>query len=53
MAELIQDFLEFYRLDYSLAIFKPETNLTGKTDKGSLAERAGISGADSSMPLLL
>ena len=33
MAELIQDFLEFYRLDYSLAIFKPETNLQGKVDK--------------------
>ncbi len=53
MAELIQDFLEFYRLDYSLAIFKPETNLTGKSDKSSLAERAGISQVDGNQPLLL
>ena len=44
MAELIQDFLEFYRLDYSLAIFKPETNLTGQVDKSDLARKAGLSG---------
>ena len=54
MAELIQEFLEFYRLDYSLAIFKPETNLgTGKVDKASLAEKAGIESSDLSQPLLL
>ena len=46
MAELIQEFLEFYRLDYSLAIFKPETNLSGNVDKQSLAEKAGIGMAD-------
>ena len=27
MAELIREFLEFYRLDYTLAIYKPECNL--------------------------
>ena len=54
MAELIQDFLEFYRLDYSLAIFKPETNLTGKVDKSDLARKAGLSDShDPSQPLLL
>ena len=54
MAELIQEFLEFYRLDYSLAIFKPETNLTGKVDKSDLARKAGLGGsADPSYPLLL
>jgi len=54
MAELIQEFLEFYRLDYSLAIFKPETNLTGKVDKSDLARKAGLGGsADPSQPLLL
>ncbi len=26
--ELIKDFLEFYKLDYSLSIFMPEVNLT-------------------------
>jgi len=54
MAELIQDFLEFYRLDYSLAIFKPETNLTGKVDKEDLARKAGLQGNfDQNEPLLL
>ena len=33
MAELIREFLEFYRLDYTLAIYKPETNLTGDIDR--------------------
>lgn len=54
MAELIQDFLEFYRLDYSLAIFKPETNLTGKVDRSDLARKAGLkSNFDQNQPLLL
>jgi hypothetical protein len=26
-AELVKDFLEFYKLDYTLAIFMPEVNL--------------------------
>jgi FGFR1 oncogene partner len=28
-AEVIREFMEFYRLDYSLAIFGPEANLKG------------------------
>jgi len=48
MAQLIQEFLEFYRLDYSLAIFKPETNLAGKVDKDELASQAGINDFDAS-----
>jgi len=47
-AQLIQEFLEFYRLDYSLSIFKPETNLSGYVDKADLANKAGIKGADAS-----
>jgi len=31
-AEIIQEFMEFYRLNYSLAIFGPEANLKGKTE---------------------
>ena len=42
MAELIQEFLEFYRMDYTLAIFKPESNLKGKVNKEELAQKAGI-----------
>lgn len=42
-AEIIQEFLEFYRLNYSLAIFGPEANLKGKTEnRNALAEKAGI-----------
>ena len=41
-------------MDYSLAIFKPETNLTGKVDKQDLARKAGLDGqVDQSQPLLL
>lgn len=53
VAQLIQEFLEFYRLDYSLSIFKPETNLIGKVDKAELADKAGIDSVDASQPLLL
>ena len=42
MAELIREFMEFYRLDYTLAIFKPETNLSGELDRESLAKKAGF-----------
>ena len=54
MAELIKEFMEFYRLDYSLTIFKPETNITGETNRNELAKEAGLShdGVDSK-PLLL
>jgi len=30
MAELIKEFLKFYKLDYTLAIYEPETNLKGE-----------------------
>jgi len=54
-AELIREFLEFYRLDYTLAIYGPEANLKGKTaDKEGLAKRAGFSnGAGQEKPILL
>jgi hypothetical protein len=43
-AELIREFMEFYRLDYSLAVFGPESNLKGqKTDnRAELATKAGL-----------
>lgn len=54
MAELVREFMEFYRLDYSLAIFKPEANLTGDVDKQDLAQRAGLSDlTEEGKPLLL
>lgn len=54
MAELIREFMEFYRLDYTLAIFKPETNLTGEVDRNQLAEKAGLkNGIADSKPILM
>lgn len=43
-AELIREFLEFYRLDYSLQIYLPEVNLQGQQamNKDDLARRAGL-----------
>ena len=42
MAELIREFMEFYSMDYSLAIFKPEANLDGNTQRDVLAKKAGL-----------
>ena len=45
-AEVIREFMEFYRLDYSLAIFGPEANLNGKTEnRNDLTKRAGLKSA--------
>ena len=53
MAELIREFMEFYHLDYTLAIFGPETNLKGKTpDKQGLATRAGVKQLPKDKPIL-
>ena len=42
-AEIIQEFMEFYRLNYSIAIFGPEANLKGKTsDRKALGQKAGL-----------
>ena len=54
MAELIQEFMEFYRLDYSLAVFKPEVNLkSAKANKAELASKAGLKDGQTNEPLLL
>ena len=45
--------MEFYRLNYSLAIFAPEANLKGKTeDRAQLAAKAGVAGT-TDRPLLI
>jgi len=45
-AEVIREFMEFYRLDYSLAIFGPEANLKGKTEnRNELTKRTGLKSA--------
>ena len=53
-SEVIREFLEFYRLDYSLAIFGPEANLKGKTENRSeLASKVGLKSAGDKKPLLV
>ena len=54
-AELIRDFLEFFRLDYTLQIYMPEVNLNGQQamSKEELSRRAGLAGASDNKPLLM
>jgi len=55
LAELIREYLEFYRLDYSKQVFVPETNLTTKQEssRDELIDQAGLGNADAKKPLLL
>lgn len=55
-AELIREFLEFYRLDYTLQIYTPEVNLAGTTpmSKEELSRRSGLgSQASEGKPILM
>ena len=55
LAELIREYLDFYKLDYTKQIFMPETNLGTKPESSSedLAQKAGIPNPDGKKPLLL
>ena len=55
LAELIREYLEFYKLDYSKQIFLPETNLNTKqaSSKEELADKTGLGSLDEKKPLLL
>lgn len=54
-AELVKEFLEYYKLDYSLQIFMPETNLQSKQseNKEDLLGKLGMKSHDSAKPLLM
>lgn len=54
-AELIREFMEYYKMDYSLNIFGPESNTMGKTeDKDDLARRTGMEqGSHADKPVLI
>ena len=51
----MKEFLEFYKLDYSLQIFMPETNLQSKAseNKDALLGKLGMKGQDGNKPLLM
>lgn len=54
VAELFREYLEFYKMDYTLNIFGPEANLTGSTpDKSDLAKRAGMGKANEKKPIIV
>ncbi len=53
-AELIREFLEFYRMDYSLGVYLPECNLSKDPLRvNDLKKRSGLENADTQMPLLM
>ena len=57
LAELIREFLDFYKLDYSKQIFMPETNLNTHDSRTNetLAVQAGLDSSEvtQNKPLLL
>ena len=53
VAELFREYLEFYKMDYTLNIFGPEANLTGSTDKADLAKRTGMAKPNGQKPIIV
>lgn len=53
-AELVKDFLEHYKLDYTLSIYLPEANLNSREimKKDELVQKCGLNEADSTKPVL-
>ena len=53
-AELIRDFFEFYKLDYTLSIYMPEVNLNSNNamSKDELSRKIGLDG-EPQKPLLV
>lgn len=53
-AELVKEFLEFYRLDYTLAIYMPEVNLNqhGAMSRDELSRKVGLGEASAQKPLM-
>jgi FGFR1 oncogene partner len=54
-AELFKDFLEFYKLDYTLSIFLPEANLNNvqASTKEELSKKFGLSEIPSTKPVMM
>lgn len=55
-AELVKDFLEHYKLDYTLSIYMPEVNLNQREamDKEEISKKVGLQGDQSGeKPLLM
>ena len=55
VAQLIKDYLEFYRMDYTLSVYTPEVALQGQEQpsRDELQRRAGINSTSQREPLLV
>lgn len=52
--DIIREFLEFYRMDYTLSTFLPECSLSQEPkSRPELEEKLGVTQSNSSMPLLM
>jgi hypothetical protein len=52
--DIIREFLEFYRMDYTLSTFLPECSLSNEPrSRPEIENKIGMPPADSSMPLLM
>jgi hypothetical protein len=52
--DLIREFLEFYRMDYTLSTFLPECSLSQEPKtRNQIEEKIGLPPADSSMPIIM
>ena len=54
-AELVKEFLEFYKLDYTLSIYMPETNLNAQQvmSKDELQSKVGVANTAEHKPVLM
>jgi len=50
--ELIHDFLEFFKMDYTLSVFNHESNLKDPAKKEELAKKLGVTKLDASKPII-
>ena len=53
IALLIKDYLEHYKMDYTLSVYLPEIAMQGQqhqVSKDELADRAGLTGAAKQKP---
>jgi hypothetical protein len=52
--DIIREFLEFYRMDYTLSTFLPECSLSQEPKtRGEIENRVGLNSCNTSMPLLM
>lgn len=52
--DLIREFLEFYRMDYTLSTFIPESSLHSEPrSRADIEDKVGLDNCETSMPLIM